>query len=114
MGTISTRTRKDGSEAFLAQITVKKDGAIVHREAETFDRKQAANAWIVRREAELKRPGGLEQKEDPFLAAMIERYVDESKNPISGTKALLTALSPNRSSVMAGGCAPTRSGLGWP
>jgi hypothetical protein len=38
MGTISTRTRKDGSEAFLAQITVKKDGAIVHREAETFDR----------------------------------------------------------------------------
>jgi hypothetical protein len=51
MGTISTRTRKDGSEAFLAQITVKKDGAIVLREAETFDRKQAANAWIVRREA---------------------------------------------------------------
>jgi integrase len=87
MGTISTRTRKDGSKAFLGQITIKKDGATVHREAETFDRKQAANAWIVKREAELKRPGGLEQKEDPLLAAVIDRYVDESKNPVSGTKA---------------------------
>jgi integrase len=87
MGTISTRTRKDGSKAFLAQVTIKKNGAIVHREAETFDRKLAANAWIVKREADLKRPGGLEQKEDPLLAAVIDRYIDESKNPVSGTKA---------------------------
>jgi hypothetical protein len=64
MGTIIGRTRKDGSKAFVAQIVIKKAGAIVHREAETFDRKQAANAWIVKREAELKRPGGLEHKED--------------------------------------------------
>lgn len=65
MGTIIGRTRKDGSKAFTAQIVIKKGGAIVHREAETFDRKQAANAWIVKREAELKKPGGLERKEDP-------------------------------------------------
>src|SRR5690348_12719909 len=45
MGTIIGRTRKDGSKAFTAQIVIKKGGAIVHREAETFDRKQAANAW---------------------------------------------------------------------
>jgi integrase len=87
MGTIIGRTRKDGSKAFIAQIVIKKGGAIVHREAETFDRKQAANAWIVKREAELKRPGGLEHKEDPLLAAVIDRYVDESKNPVLGTKA---------------------------
>ena len=46
--------RKDGSKAFTAQIVIKKAGVIVHREAETFDRKQAANAWIVKREAELE------------------------------------------------------------
>ncbi len=68
MGTIIGRTRKDGSKAFVAQIVIKKAGAIVHREAETFDRKQAANAWIVKREAELKSPGGLERKEDPSTA----------------------------------------------
>jgi integrase len=87
MGTIIGRTRKDGSKAFIAQIVVKKGGAIAHREAQTFDRKQAANAWIVKREAELKRPGGLEQKDDPALSAVIDRYIGESKNPVSGTKA---------------------------
>ena len=30
-----------------------------------YDRKPAANAWIVNREAEPKRPGGLEHKDDP-------------------------------------------------
>ncbi len=70
MGSIIERPRKDGSKAFTAQIVIKKAGKIVHREAETFDRKQAANAWVVKREAELKRPGGLEQKEDPTLSSV--------------------------------------------
>jgi integrase len=87
MGTIVGRTRKDGSKAFTAQIVIKKGGAIVHREAQTFDRRPAANAWIVKREAELKEPGGLEQKEDPTLSAVIDRYIDESKNAVLGTKA---------------------------
>jgi integrase len=87
MGTIIGRTRKDGSKAFLAQITIKQGGVIVHRESETFDRKPAANAWIVKREAELKAPGGLEHKEDPSLAAVIDRYTAESKNAVLGTKA---------------------------
>jgi integrase len=87
MGSIIERTRSDGSKAFTAQIVIKKGGVIVHREAQTFDRKQAANAWTVKREAELKRPGGLEHKEDPPLAAVIDRYIAESKNPVLGTKA---------------------------
>lgn len=87
MGAIIGRSRKDGSKAFVAQIVIKKAGAILHREAETFDRKQAANAWIVKREAERKSPGGLERKEDPTLSAVIDRYIAESKNPVLGTKA---------------------------
>ena len=87
MGSIIERTRKDGSKAFIAQIVIKKGGAIAHREAQTFDRKQAANAWIVKREADLKRPGGLDQKEDPPLAAVIDRYIAESQNAVLGTKA---------------------------
>lgn len=87
MGSIIERSRKDGSKAFTAQIVIKKSGKIAHREAETFDRKQAANAWIVKHEAELKRPGGLEQKEDPTLSAVIDRYIAESTNAVLGTKA---------------------------
>ena len=87
MGSIIERTRKDGSKAFTAQIVVKKGGAIVHREAQTFDRKQAANAWVVKREAELKQPGGLDRKEDPPLSAVIDRFIAESKTAVLGTKA---------------------------
>ena len=87
MGTIVGRTRKDGSKAFTAQIVIKKGGAIVRRESQSFDRRQAANAWIVKREEELKRPGGLERKEDRTLSAVIDRYIAESKSAILGTKA---------------------------
>lgn len=87
MGSIIGRTRKDGTTAYAAQIVIKKDGRIVHREAETFDRKQAANAWIVKREAELKSPGGLDRKADPTLAAVIDQYIAESNNAVLGTKA---------------------------
>ncbi len=87
MGTIIGRFRKDGSKAFTAQIVIKRDGVIVHREAQTVDRKPAANAWIVKRETELKRPDGLERKEDPTLAAVIDRYIAESKDVVHGTKA---------------------------
>jgi integrase len=73
--------------AYTAHIVIKKGGVIAHRESETFDRKQAANAWAVKREAELKSPGGLDRKEDPTLSAVIDRYIDESKNAVLGTKA---------------------------
>jgi len=44
MGTIIARKRKDGTTAHLAQLLMKRSGAIVHRESRTFDRKQAAAA----------------------------------------------------------------------
>ena len=50
MGTIVERKRSDGSTAFTAQIVVKQNGRIVHREAKTLDRKQAAYAWMEKRE----------------------------------------------------------------
>src|SRR5664279_720721 len=50
MGSIIGRTRKDGTTAYLAQILIKRKGKIVHREHQTFDRKQAAKAWLSRQE----------------------------------------------------------------
>jgi integrase len=87
MGTIIARKRRDGSTAYTAQILLKRKGAIVHREAQTFDRKQAAKAWLARRETELAEPRALERPEDPTLAAVIDRYIEESKRKIGRTKA---------------------------
>lgn len=55
-GTIVARTRKDGSTGFTAQILRKRGAKKVHREVKTFDRKQAAVAWLKRRETELSEP----------------------------------------------------------
>lgn len=89
MGTINARKRKDGSTGYTAQILKKQKGVIVHREAKTFDRKEAAKAWIKRRETELSEPGALERAKAPdaTLAAAIDRYIAESEKAIGRTKA---------------------------
>lgn len=89
MGTIVARKRKDGSTGYTAQIVRKQKGVIVHREAKTFDRKQAAQAWIKKRETELAAPGGLrkEGRAGVTLAEAIDRYIAESVREIGRTKA---------------------------
>jgi hypothetical protein len=73
----------------LAQLLIKRGGAIVHREARTFDRKQAAAAWLDKPEKELIKPGALDRLRlpDPTLAAVIDRYTIESIKKIGRTKA---------------------------
>jgi integrase len=89
MGTIVQRKRNDGTVGYMAQVRAKQKGKVVHAETKTFDRKQAANAWIARRETELREPGALERVKsvDPMLAEVIERYVNESEREIGRTKA---------------------------
>lgn len=89
MGTINARKRKDGSVGYTAQILRKKGGAIVLREAKTFDRRREAEAWIRFRETELDKPGALERAKAPSntLANAIDMYVKESEKSIGRTKA---------------------------
>ena len=90
MGTIVARKRADGSKGYTAQIVRKKAGKIIHREAKTFDRKQAAEAWMKRRETELDEPGAIDRAKAPesSLANAIDRYIAESRKVIGRTKAL--------------------------
>ena len=89
MGTVIPRKRKDGSTGYHAQLILKRGGEIAHRETRTFDRKQAASAWLEKREKELAKPGALELEKtpDPTLAAVIDRYTNESIKEIGRTKA---------------------------
>lgn len=91
MGSIIGRTRKDGSIAYLAQILLKRKGKIVHRESETFDRKQAAKAWLARRETELSEPGAFDPKHDVKLSEVIDRYIAETERELGKTKAQVLA-----------------------
>jgi hypothetical protein len=90
MGTIVERKRKSGSTGYLAQIILKREGRVAHQESQVFDRRQAAAAWIERREAELRKPGAVlgnaHGSTDPKLAEVIDRYIAESKKAIGRTK----------------------------
>src|SRR5215470_2952398 len=90
MGHIVARKRGDGSTGYTVQIVIKKDGKVAHREAQTFDRRQAANSWMVRREGELSKPGAIERERqrdnDPRLGDVIDRYIAESSREIGRTK----------------------------
>ena len=89
MGTVIPRNRADGSTGYQAQLLIKRSGKVIHREVRTFDRKQAASAWLEKREKELAKPGALDrlQAPDPTLAAVIDRYTNESIKKIGRTKA---------------------------
>jgi integrase len=53
VGTILTRTNKQGATRYTAIIRIKKSGKVVHSESETFGRKAHASEWMRRRESEL-------------------------------------------------------------
>ena len=53
MDSILIRRRKNGSLGYTAIIRLKRDGKTVVSESATFDRRQLANEWMRRREAEL-------------------------------------------------------------
>ena len=64
MGPIFERQRAGGT-TFTAQIIIKKAGQVVHSESQTFERRQAASAWMERRERVLRAPGGLDKAPSP-------------------------------------------------
>ncbi|WP_107498602.1 site-specific integrase [Thalassobius sp. I31.1] len=90
MAHITERKRKDGSVAYLAQIGIKRKGKWAHREARSFDRKSAANAWLKKRMNEINAAGDdltTIRNRGRTLADAIERYTRESIKEIGRTKA---------------------------
>jgi len=88
MASIVERKKKDGTPSFMAQIVIKRDGKIVHRENKTFPKRREAVSWGAHRETELAKPGAVEEikREDPTLSEAITKYVSESKR-LGRTKA---------------------------
>lgn len=89
MGAIIERVSKTGKRTYLAQIKIVRQGVIQHRENRTFERRQAASAWLEKREKELNAPGGLDRAKqvNPSLDQAIQRYVLEYQRDMGRTKA---------------------------
>ena len=90
MATIRARKRTDGSISYTAQIRLFRDGVQVYQESQTFARKQAAQAWVRKREVELDQRGAIERANriGGTVKEMIERYLLEmaKARPLGKTK----------------------------
>ena len=82
MGTITARKRADGTTAYTAQIRIKRDGKVIHSEAQTFSRRALADEWRRRREAELEqvRASGRPLARGVLLEVLIADYVSAARN----------------------------------
>jgi len=111
MGTVTERPRKNGSIGHFAQIVIKRDGKIVHRAQQTFDRKPAAWAWIEKREKELTKPGaiGRLKAKDPPLSDVIMQYNTESLREIGKTKAQVLNTIANEHDIAQKPCSTITS-----
>lgn len=80
MATIRARKKVDGTVSYTPQIRIKKHGATVYQENQTFARKQAAVAWARRREAELYEPGAIDRanRKGTTVKEVIDRYLVSS------------------------------------
>lgn len=89
MGTIVSRPRRDGTVGYTAQVKIKREGMVVFSKAQTFDRESAAKAWIKRKEAELAKPGALDEARKPkgSLKDTIDQYLKLSRKDVGKTKA---------------------------
>ena len=90
MATIRVRKLADGTVRYTAHIRIVRDGAQVYQETQSFVRKQAAQAWIRRREAEFYEPDAIEKANRVGipLAEIVDRYLQEVEKarPLGKTK----------------------------
>lgn len=105
MGSIYEHRRADGTTAYKAEIVVRKNGKR-HKLSQTFEREIAAQRWINRREAELRKPGGLatlQKQRKVTLGQVIDRYTADTAR-IGRTKAqVLQALKQHNIAKAAAG-----------
>ncbi|PLW76786.1 site-specific integrase [Cohaesibacter celericrescens] len=109
MGTINERKRKNGSVAYCAQIVIKRDGNIVHRESKTFDRKRIAEKWLYKREDELSKPDALKKQTGKTLANAIDKYVKTSQKQIGRTKTQVLNTIKNEYDIAQQDCSDINS-----
>jgi integrase len=90
---VGTITERNGR--FTAQIRIKRRGKTVFTQAQTFDRRPAANAWLKKRETELAEPGALERLNgpDPSLSEVIDLVLKTVKDGTTKWRCLTTIKS---------------------
>jgi integrase len=77
MAHIRKYIKADGTTIYKAEIVVKKEGIVIHRESKTFDKQKLARDWGMRREVELQESSVYARRDRLPVGNVIERYIKE-------------------------------------
>lgn len=77
MASVRKYTLANGTIKYQAEIIIKKDGLILHRESKTFDKLKLAKDWGMRREVELQTTQVYKKRDYLPLSEVIKRYLKE-------------------------------------
>ena len=75
MATIRPRRRRDGKLAYQAEVRIKRNGRLVHRESKTFGRRQLATAWATRLEEQLSKPDAVPKRKQLALRGPLHKIL---------------------------------------
>jgi integrase len=94
MLTIRERPRRDGTIGYTAIVRLKKNGEIVHEEAETYSTRADAEKWGKKREGELKCPAAVIRapSADVALKTLIRSFIERAPNAVVRSRSEFSVL----------------------
>ena len=83
MATIRPRRRRDGKLAYQAEVRIKRNGRVVHRESRTFDRRRLATEWATRLEDLLSKPDAVPKRKQLALTGPLHKILLKYRKEVS-------------------------------
>ncbi len=86
MPTIRPRRRRDGKLAYQAEVRIKRNGRLVHRESKTFSKRRLATDWALRLEGQLSKPDAVPKRKQLTLRGPLHRILLKYRKEVSGIR----------------------------
>jgi len=83
MATIRPRRHRDGKLAYQAEVRIKRNGRLVHRESKTFDRRRLATEWATRLEDRLSMPDAVPKRKQLTLRGPLHKILLKYRKEVS-------------------------------
>ncbi len=83
MATIRPRRRRDGKLSYQAEVRIKRNGRVIHRESRTFDRRRLATEWAMRLEGQLSNPDAVQERKQLALTGPLHKILLKYRKEVS-------------------------------
>lgn len=83
MATIRPRRRRDGKLTYQAEVRIKRNGRLIHRESKTFDKRRLATDWAARLEGQLSKPDAVPKHKQLELRGPLHKILLKYRKEVS-------------------------------